>query len=105
MSTELSPGSGGPLVDPDGGTWTMSRRRLDLRLMRRALRADATERLLLGESGGFDIRWVEPAERPQLWRQLRDGYNGPGSTSQGPYAGYTFVDAAGREIVYIEVSC
>jgi hypothetical protein len=100
----LSPGSGGPLVDPDGQRWTMTRRRLDLRLVRRALRS-ADRRVLLGENVGCDLSWVGPDERPALWARLRDKYFGPGGTEYGEYSAYEFVNDDGDSLTYIEVSC
>ena len=101
----LSPGSGGPLIDPDGHRWTMTHRRLDLRLVRRALRG-SNRLVLLGESGGCQLRWVEIDERASLWARVRDRYAGPGGDFQtGEYMGYEFVDQAGRRLMYLEVWC
>jgi hypothetical protein len=101
----LSPGSGGSLVDPDGQAWTMTRRRLDLRLVRRALRSK--DRLvLLGDAGGFDLRWVAHDERADLWVRIHDRYAGPGGDFHaGEYMGYEFVHEDGRRLVYLEVWC
>jgi hypothetical protein len=99
----LSPGSGGPLVDPDGNAWSMSRRRLDLRVVRRGLRSDRAV-VLVGESSGFDLRWVTPEQRPGLWEQLRKSYQGPGG-SGGDYMGYEFVNNHGARLLYLEKDC
>ena len=105
MTAQLSPGSGGPLVDPDGHAWTMTRRRLDLRLVRRALR-NSGRLVLLGEDGGFSLRWIRPEERASLWEVLRHRYAGPGGDfHEGDHMGHEFVDADGRQLTYIEVSC
>jgi hypothetical protein len=100
----LSPGSGGPLVDPDGRPWTMTRRRLDLRIVRRAMRS-ADRLVLLGEDGGSDLTWVGQDQRPALWARMRDRYLGPGGTEYGDYSGYEFVNDDGDTLVYIEVWC
>ena len=105
MSGTLSPGSGGPLVDPDGVEQrTMTRRRLDLRVVRRAARS-ADRLVLLGESGGFDLSWVKPDQRSALWARIRNRYFGPGGTSHGDYSGYEFVNDDGDRLIYIEVWC
>ena len=103
--SRLSPGSGGPLVDPDGSVWTITRRRLDLRVVRGALHGDATVPLLLGENGGFDIRWVRPDERASLWERVRSRYAGRGGVRNGNYMGHEFVNPDGQALVYIEVWC
>lgn len=104
MTAQLSPGSGGPLVDPDGWTWIRTRQRLDLRLVHRAIR-DSGRLVLLGENGGFSLRWVRPEERASLWERVRHRYAGPGGNSQkSDHIGHEFVAADGR-LVYIEVSC
>jgi len=104
MESRLSPGSGGPLVDPDGRSWTLARRRLDIRVVRRAFR-NADRRLLLGESGGFELRWVDSDERADLWQKIRTNYAGPGGRHFGDVTGHEFVDADGYGLVYVEVSC
>lgn len=104
MSDRLSPGSGGPLVDPDGGLWTMTRRRLDLRVVRRALRS-VDRVVLLGENGGFDLCWVGPEHRSALWARLQDRYVGPSGAVDGDYSGYEFVNNDGDRLMYIEMWC
>ncbi len=83
----------------------MTRRRLDLRLVRRALRSK--DRLvLLGNAGGFDLQWIEPDERTALWARVSDRYAGPdGDIHAGQYMGYEFVHQDGRRLVYLEVWC
>ena len=104
MAGTLSPGSGGPLVDPDGGVWKMTRGRLDLRLVRRALRSP--DRLvLLGEDEGSDLRWVDPDHRSALWIRVRGRWFGPGGTAYGNYSGYEFENDDGDSLTYIEVWC
>jgi hypothetical protein len=104
MTERLSPGSGGPLVDPDGGTWSMSRRRLDLRVVRRALRSESAS-VLLGENGGFNLKWVAADQRPTLWERLRKDYRGPGGVPDGDYVGHEFVNEIGARLLYLEKSC
>jgi hypothetical protein len=82
----------------------MTRRRVDLRLVRRALR-HAERRVLLGENGGFTLRWVGAGERAGLWQQLRGNYAGPGGATGGDYMGYEFVNSDGEQLMYIEIWC
>jgi len=104
MPDRLSPGSGGPLVDPDGRSWTMNRRKLDVRIVRRALKSP-DGLVLLGETGGFDLRWVGPEQRPALWEQVRGRYRGAGGDINADFMAYEFVHADGGRLVYIELSC
>jgi hypothetical protein len=99
MAERLSPASGGPLVDPQGRSWAM-RRRLDLRMVRRALR-NLDQALLLGDEGGFSLRWLDPADRPAFWQRVKGAYGDPG----GDYVGCEFADDSGNRIVYVELRC
>jgi len=68
-----------------------ARRRLDLRLVRRALRsADAA--LLLGEGCGFQLSWIDPQDGSALWERLRRNNAGPGGVVDGDYMGNEFVN-------------
>lgn len=101
MPDRLSPGSGGPLVDPDGVVWSMTKRRVDLRVVRRALQSDSAV-VLLGDSGGFDLHWVAPDQRPELWERVRKDYRGPGGGVDGDHTGYEFVNHVGARLLYLE---
>jgi hypothetical protein len=64
--------------------------------------------LLLGEAHGFQLRWVSPSERADLWERIRRRYAGPGGTcvASGPeYVGCEFEAADGSRILYLEESC
>jgi hypothetical protein len=62
--------------------------------------------LLLGEDGGFTLRWVGSEDRASLLARVRNRYAGPGGDFQrGDYMGHEFADADGRQLVYIEMSC
>ena len=106
MSGRLSPGSTGELLDPDGHAWTVRRKRLDLRTVRNLLRR-ADLPLLIGEGGGFDLRWVAADERANVWPRIRHRYAGPGgqSSSRPEYMGYDFEDDEGNRLLFIEVWC
>lgn len=82
----------------------MTRRRLDIRIVRRAMRS-AARLVLLGEDGGSDLTWVDPGQRPALWARMRNQYFGPGGTEHGTYSGYEFVNDKGDSLTYIEVWC
>jgi hypothetical protein len=82
----------------------MARRRLDLRLVRRAMRSPG-RRVLLGEDGGSDLTWVGPDQRLALWERMKDRYFGPGGTEHGDHSGYEFVNDHGDSLIYIEVWC
>lgn len=105
MDGRLSPGSGGPLVDPDGLVWTRTARWVDLRVVRRYLR-DGNGLVLFGGSGGFQLRWIDDAEHRQaLWLRVRDSYRNPRGGAQGDYTGHLFTDGEGRQLCYLEFSC
>jgi cell wall assembly regulator SMI1 len=109
VTDTLSPGSSGELVDPDGQRWTVRKRRLDPRTVRRLLkRHDGL--VLFGEAGGFQLRWIPPAERPALWERVRHCYavsrsgRPPGDCAMD-YTGYEFTTADQRRLLYLEESC
>jgi hypothetical protein len=94
----------GELVDPDGTTWTVTRQRLDLRIVRRALRS-ANYQVLFGHCADDDLGSVNPEQRAALWEQVRDCYRGPGGNDDGDYIGYEYAAPDGRRLVYIEALC
>jgi hypothetical protein len=104
---QLSPGGAGQLTDPDGRQWTVARRRLDLRVVRRMLRR-ADVPVLLGEGGGFQLRWVASSERLAIWERVRDCYAGPSGSPSScaiEYMGYEFATANGDQLLYLEQWC
>jgi hypothetical protein len=103
---QLSPGGSGQLTDPDGRQWTVRRRRLDLRIVRRLLRRTDLP-ALLGESGGFQLRWLSTDDRPRIWEHIRHRYAGPGGLSNHAtdYTGYEFTAEDGGRLLYIEERC
>ena len=94
----------GSIVDPDGNAWTATRQRLDVRIVRRALRSSSYE-VLLGHCADGDLSWVSPEQRATLWEQVRGSYRGPGGTDDGDYVGYEYAAADGRRLVFIEAQC
>lgn len=104
MDRQPSPGSGGPLIDPDGVVWTMRRRDVDLRVVRRALRT-IDSKVLMGTGAGFDLCWVAPGQRTVLWQELRKNYWHRPTGTQGAFAAYEFVNDAGGHLLYIEKVC
>lgn len=63
--------------------------------------------VLLGESGGFDLRWVMDEERVTLSELVRRNYAlvAESATSDSVYMGYEFGDEAGQRLLYIEEWC
>jgi hypothetical protein len=94
----------GSLIDPEGTTWTVTRRRLDLRIVRRALRS-GNYLVVLGHCAGGDLSWVGSEQRAALWEQVRSCYRGPGGDELGDYMGDEFGAADGRRLVYLEALC
>ena len=94
----------GSIVDPEGCAWRATRQRLDLRIVRRALRS-ANYQVLVGTCVGGELGWVAAEQRAELWGQVRDCYRGPGGNDDGDYVGHEYVALDGRRLVYIEVSC
>ncbi|WP_433351502.1 hypothetical protein ACQP25_00355 [Microtetraspora malaysiensis] len=102
----LSPGSSGQLTDPDGRTWQVRRRKLDPRTVRSLMRRRDVP-VLLGESGGFDLRWVIDEERGALSELVRRNYafTAEAAASDIAYMGYEFGDETGQRLLYIEEWC
>ncbi|MBG0831551.1 hypothetical protein HS041_27835 [Planomonospora sp. ID67723] len=102
----LSPGSSGELTDPDGRTWRVRRRRLDPRTVRSLMRRRDVP-VLLGESGGFDLRWVPDGELSALSELVRRNYafTTASADSDIVYMGYEFGDETGLRLLYIEEWC
>jgi hypothetical protein len=107
VSERRSPATGGDLIDPDGKRWTVRQRRLHLRVVRRMLRDDQ-RRVLVGASGGFQLRWALADSRPALWELIRRRYVGPGGKpvqAGSEYLGCEFEAPDGSRILYLEESC
>jgi hypothetical protein len=94
----------GSIVDPEGNAWRPSRQRLDLRMVRRALRS-VNYQVLFGHCVDGDLSWVGPGERAALWERVRNCYRGPGGSDDGDYVGDEFMAPDGRRLVYIEAAC
>ncbi|XIE77177.1 hypothetical protein AB6O49_00355 [Streptomyces sp. SBR177] len=93
------------LVDEQGTCWTLHRKRLDLRVVRRLVK-DATVTVIWGEMGGIVPRAVDAAERSLLWPRIKDAYKGPGGAGEdGRYLAHEFRADSGRRMVYVEDHC
>jgi hypothetical protein len=82
----------------------MTRPRLDLRIVRRALRS-ANYHILQGHCAGCGPVDVSADQRAALWEQVRHSYRGPGGNGDGDYTGYEYTSADGRRLVYLEAAC
>ncbi|GIH76997.1 hypothetical protein Plo01_34260 [Planobispora longispora] len=102
----LSPGSSEELTAPDGRTWQVRRRKLDPRTVRSLMRHHDVP-VLLGESGGFDLRWIPDGERSALSELVLRNYALPTepAASDTVYMGHEFGDEAGQRLLYIEEWC
>lgn len=92
------------LVDEHGVAWTLHRKRLDLRIVRRLAKDQATP-VVWGDMGGVSPRPLPESERPELWPRLKDQYRGPGGTSSGRYLAHEFRAAPDRRMLYVEDHC
>ncbi|WP_055483276.1 hypothetical protein [Sphaerimonospora mesophila] len=63
--------------------------------------------VLLGESGGFDLRWVMDQERGALSDLVRRNYafTAEAAASDIVYMGHEFVLETGERLLYIEEWC
>ncbi|MGA5822055.1 hypothetical protein ACPC54_29835 [Kitasatospora sp. NPDC094028] len=94
------------LLDDEGTTWTLHRKRLDLRTVRRLVRIPETA-LVRGRMGGLAPEATADTERPGLWELIRRDYGGPGGDpNHGRYVAHEFrADSGRRRMVYIEDHC
>lgn len=107
-----SPLTSGVLVDEHGRTWRRhGPRSLDIRVVRRLSRKPGVQ-MVIGASGGFDLRPVEPSARSETWNALRHRYDGVGGKVTGrpwpeepTYDACEFRDDAGTVLLYIEEHC
>ncbi|MET9218999.1 MULTISPECIES: hypothetical protein [unclassified Streptomyces] len=108
QSFSASPDSlSGPLtlLDDEGTSWILHRKRLDLRIVRRLVK-DATTLVFWGDMGGMSPRLTTAAERPLLWDRIKDEYMGPGGTwSTGRYLAHEFRAEPGHRMLYVEDHC
>jgi hypothetical protein len=91
----LSPVGSGHLVDPSGGAWSIRRRRLNPERVRGMLRRPDIP-VLLSQTAGFDLSWVNVEARPALWDTIR---------KDAEYTCHEFADAEDHRLLFIEVSC
>lgn len=103
-----NPGSlNGPvtLLDDEGTRWVLHRKRVDLRIVRRLVKDDATS-VIWGDMGGICPRPVPETERPALWGRIKNEYLGPGGAcSTGRYLAHEFRAEPRRRMLYIEDHC
>jgi hypothetical protein len=93
------------LLDDQGTSWVLHRKRLDLRVVRRLVK-DATTPVVWGDMGGTSPRLTTETERPMLWDRIKDEYKGPGGTSPtGRYLAHEFRAEPGRRMLYVEDNC
>ncbi|MEU8513526.1 hypothetical protein AB0C76_18330 [Kitasatospora sp. NPDC048722] len=93
------------LVDDQGTSWVLHRKRLALRAVRRLLK-DAAAPVVWGDVGGLRPRPVAEAERSLLWTRIKDEYKGPGGArSVGRYVAHEFRAEPGRRMLFIEDHC
>ncbi|MCF2527367.1 hypothetical protein [Yinghuangia soli] len=92
------------LVDDGGGRWSLHRKRLDLRVVRR-LAKDRDAVVIWGDMGGISPRALSEAERGEVWAQLKDAYAGPGGKPDGRYLGHEFRSDDGWRMLYVEDHC
>ncbi|GAA4965349.1 hypothetical protein GCM10023205_32120 [Yinghuangia aomiensis] len=92
------------LVDEHGVAWTLHRKRLDLRVVRRLVKDRATP-VVWGDMGGTSPRSLPESERPALWPRLKDGYRGPDGNSSGRYLAHEFRAGPDRRMLHVEDHC
>ncbi|KJS62439.1 hypothetical protein [Streptomyces rubellomurinus] len=93
------------LLDDEGTTWTLHRKHLDLRTVRRLVRTLETA-LVWGRMGGLAPEATTDDRRPELWELIKRGYGGPGGDpDHGRYTAHEFRSDSGRRMVYVEDHC
>ncbi|MEV6769248.1 hypothetical protein AB0N05_11560 [Nocardia sp. NPDC051030] len=93
------------LLDDDGTTWQLQRKRIDLRIVRRLIN-DSAATIVLGESGGMHPRLVTDDERSTLWDKVKVGYMGPGGDwATGRYLAHEFRAEPDRRMLFVEHHC
>lgn len=93
------------LLDDEGTTWHLRKKRIDLRVVRRLINNPAAT-IVLGEMGGIHPRLITDDERPALWNEVKDGYMGPGGHwATGRYLAHEFRTHTDRRMLFVEDHC
>ncbi|MFK0173980.1 hypothetical protein ACIQU5_34905 [Streptomyces sp. NPDC090306] len=93
------------LLDEQGIAWVLQRRRVDLRIVRRLIKDEATP-VVWADMGGIRPRPTAMAERPALWDRIKNDYRGPGgSGSTGRCLAHEFRAELGRRLLYVAEDC
>lgn len=93
------------LLDEQGTTWVLHRRRVDLRIVRRLIKDEAAP-VVWGDMGGIRPRPTTEAERPALWDRIKNDYRGPGgSGSTGNCLAHEFRADPRRRMLYVAEDC
>ncbi|WP_327286864.1 hypothetical protein [Streptomyces sp. NBC_01198] len=93
------------LVDDQGTSWVLHRKRVDLRVVRRLVKDPGTP-VVWGDMAGIVPRPTTDAERPGLWIRIKGAYRGPGGDgSAGRYLAHEFRAESGRLLLYVEDDC
>ena len=105
-----NPLESGELVDAEGVMWRLRRADLDRRLAVRLIKSAAE--VVVGESGGLSVKWVDPATINQLWNAISPQYvdstdeSGKIGWPEKPfYVGYEFSDENGRRLLFLKEVC
>lgn len=93
------------LLDDEGTTWRLRKKRIYLRVVRRLIN-DSAVTIVLGEMGGTHPRLVTDDERSTLWSKVKIDYMGPGgSWSTGRYLAHEFRTDPDRRMLFVEDHC
>lgn len=91
------------LVDDEGVSWVLHRKRLELRAVRGLMKNPAVV-LVWGDVGGLRPRMVREG-RAELWGLVACAYGGPGGTADGRYVAHEFRAGPERRLLYVEDHC
>jgi hypothetical protein len=93
------------LLDDQGTTWVLHRRRVDLRIVRRLIK-DAATTVVWADMGGIRPRPTTGTERSALWDRIKNDYRGPGgSGSTGRCLAHEFRAESGLRMLYVAEDC
>ncbi len=93
------------LLDDEGTTWRLRKKRIDLRVARRLINNGAAA-VVLGEMGGTHPRLITDDERSTLWDKVKVSYMGPGGDwATGRYLAHEFRAPADRHMLFVEDHC